>query len=165
MDPDDLIFPGLSHLHYFVLWSWIDRVSCAVKTSWKRLWPTKFECRFCLFYRILLANKNRKLKKGTGFNIDLLLGAIMMTINSFFGLPWLCAAPVRTLAHWSSLTTYSRSHIPGEKQKLILVREQRITGVIVHVAIGKFVFCLLNDIWSGHMFTKTGHMFTKKLST
>lgn len=63
-----------------------------------------------------------------------------MTVNSFFGLPWLCAAPVRTLAHWSSLTTFSHSHIPGEKHKLVLVREQRITGIIVHVAIG---LCLL----------------------
>lgn len=63
-----------------------------------------------------------------------------MTVNSFFGLPWLCAAPVRTLAHWASLTTYSQSNIPGEKNKLISVREQRITGIIVHVAIG---LCLM----------------------
>lgn len=63
-----------------------------------------------------------------------------MTVNSFFGLPWLCAAPVRTLAHWASLTAYSQSNIPGEKNKLISVSEQRITGIIVHVAIG---VCLL----------------------
>lgn len=59
-----------------------------------------------------------------------------MVINSLFGLPWLCAAPVRTLAHWASLTTYSQSNIPGEKNKLISVKEQRITGIIVHIAIG-----------------------------
>ena len=98
------------------------------------------------------------MKKGTGFNLDLLIGgnylkssinlmyfkinnvfttkALMMLANSFFGLPWLCAAPVRTLAHWASLTTYSQSNIPGEKNILVYVREQRITGIIVHVAIG-----------------------------
>jgi hypothetical protein len=73
-------------------------------------------------------SKGRNLKKGSGFNIDLLLGSLMMVINSLLGLPWLCAAPVRTLAHWASLTVYSNSFIPGEKPKLVLVREQRVTG-------------------------------------
>ena len=59
-----------------------------------------------------------------------------MTLNSFFGLPWMCAAPVRTLAHWASLTVYSSNYIPGEKQKLIYVREQRLTNICVHLAIG-----------------------------
>lgn len=83
-----------------------------------------------------MISKSRKLRKGTGFNIDLLLGSLMMVMNSFLGLPWLCAAPVRTLAHWASLTVYSSSFIPGEKPKLIMVREQRITGFMVHLAIG-----------------------------
>lgn len=52
----------------------------------------------------------------------------------------MCAAPVRTLAHWASLTVYSSNYIPGEKQKLIHVREQRLTNICVHVAIG---LCLL----------------------
>ncbi len=64
----------------------------------------------------------------------------MMTLNSFFGLPWLCAAPVRTLAHWASLNVYSSNYIPGEKQKLLFVREQRVTNICVHLAIG---LCLL----------------------
>lgn len=101
--------------------------------------------------------KHRKLKKGTGFNLDLLLGgkifhfqyniirikyflalfkALMMTVNSLFGLPWMCSAPVRTLAHWASLTIYSTSIIPGEKPKLINVKEQRVTSILVHIAIG-----------------------------
>jgi hypothetical protein len=60
----------------------------------------------------------------------------MMTINSFFGLPWMCAAPVQTLAHWASLSIYSTSYIPGEKAKLIGVQEQRITNLLVHIGIG-----------------------------
>ena len=59
-----------------------------------------------------------------------------MVFNSFFGLPWLCAAPVRTLAHWASLSIYSSSIIPGEKPKLMRVIEQRITSIMVHVGIG-----------------------------
>ncbi len=65
-----------------------------------------------------------------------------MTFNSFFGLPWLCAAPVRTLAHWASLTTYQQSNIPGEKVKLVSVKEQRVTSLLVHLAIGIFIFSI-----------------------
>jgi hypothetical protein len=60
----------------------------------------------------------------------------MMTFNSFLGLPWLCAAPVNTLAHWASLSIYSNSIIPGEKPKLVKVLEQRMTNIFVHIAIG-----------------------------
>lgn len=63
-----------------------------------------------------------------------------MTFNSFFGLPWLCTAPVRTLAHWASLCVYSSSHIPGVKPKLVKVNEQRLTNVFVHLAIGLCLF-------------------------
>lgn len=59
-----------------------------------------------------------------------------MTVNGFFGLPWLCAAPVRTLAHWASLCVYSTSYIPGEKPRLVAVREQRLTNLFVHIGIG-----------------------------
>ncbi len=52
----------------------------------------------------------------------------------------MCAAPVRTLAHWASLSIYSRTHVPGEKPKLMHVIEQRITNISVHLAIG---LCLL----------------------
>lgn len=89
---------------------------------------------------MILYSKQRKLKKGTGFNLDLLIGAIMITLNSFFGLPWMCAAPVRTLAHWASLSVYSTTYVPGEKPRLIEVKEQRLTHILVHLSIG---FCLL----------------------
>lgn len=62
----------------------------------------------------------------------------MITLNSFFGLPWMCAAPVRTLAHWASLSVYSTTYVPGEKPKLIEVKEQRLTHILVHLLIGKF---------------------------
>ena len=43
---------------------------------------------FLIKKRIILSSKIRKLKKGSGFNLDLLLAGIMLTFNSFFGLPW-----------------------------------------------------------------------------
>lgn len=48
----------------------------------------------------------------------------------------MCSAPVRTLAHWASLSVYSTSIIPGEKPKLMDVKEQRVTSILVHIAIG-----------------------------
>ena len=89
---------------------------------------------------MILHAKSRKLKKGTGFNMDLLLAALMMNLNSFFGLPWTCAAPVRTLAHWTSLTVYSKTYVPGEKPKLVHVKEQRLTNILVHFLIGACLF-------------------------
>lgn len=68
----------------------------------------------------------------------------MMNFNSAFGLPWCCAAPVRTLAHWASLTVYSKTYVPGEKPKLIDVKEQRLTNICVHVAIGNKIKTYLN---------------------
>ena len=60
----------------------------------------------------------------------------------------MCAAPVRTLAHWASLCVYSNSFIPGEKPKLVYVKEQRVTAFLVHLAIlvclkAKFVLKLI----------------------
>ena len=88
----------------------------------------------------MLSVKHRKLTKGTGFHLDLLLSGVMMLLNSLFGLPWLCSAPVRTLAHWASLSVYSSSLVPGEKPKLVDVKEQRVTALLVHVGIG---LCLI----------------------
>jgi hypothetical protein len=63
-----------------------------------------------------------------------------MAFNGFFGLPWMCAAPARTLAHWASLSVYSKTHVPGEKPQLTTVKEQRVTAFCVHLGIGKLDF-------------------------
>lgn len=61
-----------------------------------------------------------------------------MRSNSFF--LRMCADPVRTLAHWESLTIFIASPIPGDKPKLHEVKEQRLTNLFVHIAVG---LCLL----------------------
>ena len=66
-----------------------------------------------------------------------------MIIGSFailsgtLGLPFLCAATVRSVTHTSALTVYSRDHAPGDKPKLQKVHEQRITALAVHIMMGK----------------------------
>ena len=45
-------------------------------------------------------------------------------------------AAVRAIAHVNALSVYSRTHAPGEKPKLLEVKEQRLTAFAVHVVIG-----------------------------
>lgn len=45
---------------------------------------------------------------------DLLLAGICIALCSIFGLPWMCAAAVQSLAHCGSLTVM-RKTVPGER--------------------------------------------------
>ncbi|KAK7501372.1 hypothetical protein BaRGS_00007497 [Batillaria attramentaria] len=85
---------------------------------------------------MILNKKERKLKKGCGFHLDQLIMGLLTFLCSLFGLPWMCAATVRTMAHVSALSSYSRTHAPGEKPHLLGVKEQRLTNFIVHCLIG-----------------------------
>lgn len=80
--------------------------------------------------------QKRKLKKGSGFHLDIVLICLCNIISGFFGLPWVCAATVRSIAHVSALTVMSRTHAPGEKPHLIEVKEQRISALTVAILIG-----------------------------
>eukprot|EP00105_Crassostrea_gigas_P004976 XP_011418394.2 PREDICTED: anion exchange protein 2-like isoform X3 [Crassostrea gigas] len=83
-----------------------------------------------------LNKKEFKMKKGSGYHLDQVLLGIITFIGGVFGLPWMCAATVRTLCHVSSLSVYSRYHAPGEKPKLVKVREQRVTNIAVNLLLG-----------------------------
>ncbi|RZC41851.1 band 3 anion transport protein, partial [Asbolus verrucosus] len=85
---------------------------------------------------LIIDKKERKLKKGSGFHLDIVLICLINILCGFFGLPWICAATVRSIAHVSALTVMSRTHAPGEKPHLIEVKEQRITGLTVSILVG-----------------------------
>lgn len=70
--------------------------------------------------------------------MDLFMIGIFASISGFLGLPILCSATVRSVAHVSALSVLSRTHAPGEKPKLTQVLEQRVTSFAVHVMIGEF---------------------------
>ena len=80
---------------------------------------------------------SKKTKKGTGFHLDLMLIGSFSIISGFLGMPLLTVATVRSVSHVSALSVMSRTHAPGEKPKLIEVKEQRLTGIAVHIMIGK----------------------------
>ncbi|UJR09022.1 hypothetical protein I4U23_013271 [Adineta vaga] len=81
-----------------------------------------------------------KVIKGTGYHLDILIAGVLISISGLFGLPWICAAPVRSIAHVASLSRYSKTHAPGEKPRLIDIKDQRLTNIGVHILIGCTIF-------------------------
>ncbi|CAL1534908.1 unnamed protein product [Lymnaea stagnalis] len=88
---------------------------------------------------MILNKKERKLKKGSGYHLDQIILGFLTFLGGLFGLPWMCAATVRTVAHISALSEYSSTHAPGEKPQLLGVKEQRVTNFCVHFLIGAAV--------------------------
>uniref|UniRef100_A0A2R5LMG1 Anion exchange protein n=1 Tax=Ornithodoros turicata TaxID=34597 RepID=A0A2R5LMG1_9ACAR len=89
---------------------------------------------------LILSKKERKLKKGSGFHLDLMLICYMEVGCAFLGAPWVCAATVRSVSHLASLTVMSRTHAPGESPHILGVKEQRVTNFVVALLVGLSVF-------------------------
>ncbi|XP_048373841.1 band 3 anion transport protein [Sphaerodactylus townsendi] len=85
---------------------------------------------------LIVSKPERKLIKGSGFHLDLLLIVGMGGIAALFGMPWLSATTVRTVTHANALTVMAKSTIPGEKARVQEVKEQRITGLLVSILVG-----------------------------
>uniref|UniRef100_F6UBP3 Anion exchange protein n=1 Tax=Monodelphis domestica TaxID=13616 RepID=F6UBP3_MONDO len=85
---------------------------------------------------LIISKKERMLKKGSGFHLDLLLIVAMGGLCALFGLPWLAAATVRSVTHANALTVMSKAVAPGDKPKIQEVKEQRVTGLLVAVLVG-----------------------------
>lgn len=78
--------------------------------------------------------------KGSGFHFDLLLLVVMGGIASIFGMPWLSAATVRSVTHANALTVMSK----GPKAEIEKVHEQRVSGILVAILVGKSCHCTVN---------------------
>lgn len=75
---------------------------------------------------MIIAKKERKLQKGSGFHLDIVLVSVCNFMCGIIGAPWMSAATVRSVAHVSSLTVMSRTHAPGQKPHIIEVKGQLI---------------------------------------
>ena len=62
---------------------------------------------------------------------------ILAGLCGLFGMPWFCAASVRSIQHVQALSVFSRKNAPGEKPQLLRVYEQRVTNTVVHLLIGR----------------------------
>lgn len=106
----------------------------------------------------LIMSKQNKLKKGSGIHLDMLVVALVTTVTSLLGMPWMVAATVRSLAHLRSLKEYKLVDKPvvdsttaevdappasSEPQLEVTgVVEQRVSGLLIHLLIGSSVlFC------------------------
>ncbi|XP_044855574.1 band 3 anion transport protein [Mauremys mutica] len=85
---------------------------------------------------LIVSKPERKLVKGSGFHLDLLLIVGMGGIAAQFGMPWLSATTVRTITHANALTVMAKTTTPGEKAQVQEVKEQRISGLLVSVLVG-----------------------------
>ncbi|CAG5122765.1 unnamed protein product, partial [Candidula unifasciata] len=89
---------------------------------------------------VIVNRKENKLKKGSGYHLDLFIVAVLIVICSFLGLPWFVAATVLSINHVNSLKKESQCSAPGERPKFLGVREQRVTGTLIFLFIGLSVF-------------------------
>jgi len=98
-------------------------------------------------FSTIVNKKDRMLKKGSGYHLDMLVIGLLTLVGGFMGAPFMVAATVRSVAHVSSLSVFSRTHAPGEKPRLVQVYEQRFTALAVHILIGKskllFIKCYM----------------------
>ncbi|XP_039286283.1 anion exchange protein 2 isoform X2 [Nilaparvata lugens] len=85
---------------------------------------------------LIIAKKERKLKKGAGFHLDIVLVCACNVMSGLMGAPFMCAATVRSITHVSALTVMSRTHAPGEKPHITDVKEQRVSALLVSVLVG-----------------------------
>ncbi|XP_070166281.1 band 3 anion transport protein isoform X3 [Polyergus mexicanus] len=85
---------------------------------------------------LIIDKKERKLRKGNGYHMDIVVVCLMNVGCGLIGAPWCCAASVRSLTHVSAVTVMSRTHAPGDKPHIVEVKEQRVSALLVAILIG-----------------------------
>ncbi|XP_004684149.2 PREDICTED: band 3 anion transport protein [Condylura cristata] len=85
---------------------------------------------------LIVSKPERKMVKGSGFHLDLLLVMGMGGIAALFGMPWLSATTVRSVTHANALTVMGKASTPGAAAQIQEVKEQRISGLLVSVLVG-----------------------------
>ncbi|ELK03021.1 Anion exchange protein 4 [Pteropus alecto] len=89
---------------------------------------------------VILNRAEYRLRKGTGFHLDLFCVSVLMLLTSALGLPWYVSATVISLAHMDSLRRESRACSLGEPPSFLGIREQRLTGLMVFLLTGISIF-------------------------
>ncbi|XP_068932205.1 band 3 anion transport protein [Petaurus breviceps papuanus] len=87
---------------------------------------------------LIVSKPERKVIKGSGFHLDLLLIVGMGGVGALFGMPWLSATTVRSVTHANALTVMSKAN--GDRPQVQEVKEQRLSGLLVSVLVGLSIF-------------------------
>ncbi|XP_066119561.1 band 3 anion transport protein isoform X1 [Saccopteryx bilineata] len=85
---------------------------------------------------LIISKPERKMVKGSGFHLDLLLVIGIGGLATLFGMPWLSATTVRSVTHANALTVMGKASTPGAAAQIQEVKEQRISGLLVSVLVG-----------------------------
>jgi len=98
----------------------------------------------------LVNSPDHKLQKSPAYHLDLAVVGGLIGICSMFGLPWLVAATVRSLAHVRGLAETEEVVAPGgdTRERIIHVQENRVTGLAIHllIALSLLILPLLNVV-------------------
>nr|AKN21408.1 slc4a-2 [Schmidtea mediterranea] len=89
---------------------------------------------------IIVNRKSNKLKKGYGYHLDMFIIAILIGVNSLIGVPWFVGSTVLAMNHVMSLKIESSNNVPGVAPVFLGCREQRMTHLMISLAIGFSVF-------------------------
>lgn len=91
----------------------------------------------------LVNSPDYKLQKGGGYHMDLAVVGLIVLVGSFFALPWIVAATVHSLNHVKSLARTKIISVGGVKKEVITgVRENRLSGLLIHLLIAGSIFFL-----------------------
>jgi len=85
----------------------------------------------------LINRPENKLSHGQAYNYDTVIIGAAVLVNSIFGLPWLCAATVRSMNHLLALAE------KGEKGGgIVSVQQTRLTHLFIHVLVLGTLFAM-----------------------
>ena len=91
----------------------------------------------------LVNSPDYRLKKGGGYHLDLAVVGLIVLVGSFFALPWIVAATVHSLNHVKSLARTKVVSAGGARKEVITgVRENRVSGLLIHVLVASSIFFL-----------------------
>lgn len=86
----------------------------------------------------MLVNKvENKLRKGPGYNLDLVIVSIIIVVQSLLGMPWTHAALPHSPLHARQLADVEEYEEHGRRyERVVKSRETRITAFVTHILIG-----------------------------
>ena len=89
----------------------------------------------------LVNSPENKLKKGTGYNLDMVALGIITGVLSVVGLPWMCGATVQSMNHVRAMAE-TRLNIETNRMEITDVTETRFTGFVIHAMLTSTILLL-----------------------
>jgi hypothetical protein len=132
----------------------VDPMATPVWARWMALGPAMLAAVLIYLTQNITArlvnSPDHRLQKAPAYHLDLAVVGVLIGICSAFGLPWLVAATVRSLAHVRGLAETEEVVTPGgeTRERVIHVQENRVTGLAIHVlmALSLLVIPLLKVV-------------------